>query len=47
MPNKEEKPLKRPKAGIAEAGHLAVRVALSAVPVIGGAEQENNQQQNK
>ena len=40
MPNKKEKPLGKPKAGIAGAGHLAVRVALSTVPVIGGAAKE-------
>jgi hypothetical protein len=40
LPNKEEKPLEKPKAGIADAGHLAVRIALSTVPVIGGAAKE-------
>jgi hypothetical protein len=39
MPN-EESSLEKPKAGVADAGHLAVRVALSSIPVVGGAAKE-------
>jgi len=39
MPN-EESSLEKPKVGVADAGHLAVRMALSSIPVIGGAAKE-------
>jgi hypothetical protein len=38
MPNEEV--TEKPKAGVADAGHLAVRMALSAIPVVGGAAKE-------
>jgi len=38
MPDAEA--MEKPKAGAGDAGHLAVRVILSAIPVIGGASKE-------
>jgi hypothetical protein len=40
MPNEIEKAVGKPKAGVADAGHLAVRMALSAIPIVGGAAKE-------
>jgi hypothetical protein len=40
MSKKEESITEKPKAEVSDAGHLAIRVALSAVPVVGGAAKE-------